>query len=388
MEKTYLCLYPQTFIWDKGEEGLIFNSQHGCGFRYSNQTIKEITKALSDLKNLHCIELDFSKCDNQELNHFIENIIRIKAGEVVKLHAEIPKPVIIPPLLNLQSDVFRLLKQAPKIAGENVLDYLHEITIHIDTDVDGTTYMLSRIFKIVSCSKLVIIHIKGSNMFKLSDQMTLLDQIGKMITIKYIHEKLDNMKHEFLNNLSTRKFMLMIEVDNYECRQKISEMVSMTKELDINARWIFYVRNEEEYQKADMFIKKYKIPKCEISPVFNGENLFFFRDHIFIDENDLIKPELSKREIFAHQALNTNDFGKLTIMPDGKVYANPYFPALGTIEDDIRELIYRELIEGKSWLRIRDMEPCCNCVYQWLCPSPSDYELAIGKPNLCHIIPY
>jgi pseudo-rSAM protein len=75
-------------------------------------------------------------------------------------------------------------------------------------------------------------------------------------------------------------------------------------------------------------------------------------------------------------------------MPDVKVYANPYFQALGTIEDDIRELIYKELTEGKSWLRIRDVEPCCNCVYQWLCPSPSDYELAIGKPNLCHIIPY
>lgn len=116
-------------------------------------------------------------------------------------------------------------------------------------------------------------------------------------------------------------------------------------------------------------------------------NYAFFNHHVFLNESDLNEIKLSKAEIFAHQALNTNDFGKLTIMPDGKVYANPHFPVLGTIEDDIRELVYKELVNGTSWRRIRDMKPCCDCVYQWLCPSPSDYELAIGKPNLCHIKP-
>lgn len=48
-------------------------------------------------------------------------------------------------------------------------------------------------------------------------------------------------------------------------------------------------------------------------------------------------------------------------------------------------MIYREMIEGHSWLRIRNQEPCCSCIYQWFCPSPSNYELAIGRSNLCHI---
>ena len=75
------------------------------------------------------------------------------------------------------------------------------------------------------------------------------------------------------------------------------------------------------------------------------------------------------------------------IFSDGKVYANVYHEPLGTIDDDIRELIYKEMDKGTSWRRIRDMKPCCDCVYQWLCPSPSNYELAIGKPNLCHVKP-
>ena len=94
---------------------------------------------------------------------------------------------------------------------------------------------------------------------------------------------------------------------------------------------------------------------------------------------------MSKREIFAHQALNTNYFGKLTISSDGNVYSNINGKPLGTINDDVKQLILHEMENGSYWLKIRDMEPCCNCVYQWLCPSPSDYELQIGKPNLCHV---
>ena len=59
--------------------------------------------------------------------------------------------------------------------------------------------------------------------------------------------------------------------------------------------------------------------------------------------------------------------------------------ALGNINDDIRELIYYELVDGKSWHRIRNQAPCIDCIYQWLCPSPSNYEIAIGRPNLCHV---
>ena len=88
-----------------------------------------------------------------------------------------------------------------------------------------------------------------------------------------------------------------------------------------------------------------------------------------------------------HQMLNTNNFGKLTIMPDGLVYANVNNKPLGCVEDTPYSLVHNELIKGQSWLKIRDMKPCCDYVYQWLCPSPSNYELVIGKSNLCHVKP-
>lgn len=84
------------------------------------------------------------------------------------------------------------------------------------------------------------------------------------------------------------------------------------------------------------------------------------------------------------QIFNTNDFGRLRITTDGKVYANRLFPALGSVEkDSIYAIIRKEITEGQSWLRIRTQSPCDTCVYQWLCPSPSDYEIELNRPNLC-----
>lgn len=83
-----------------------------------------------------------------------------------------------------------------------------------------------------------------------------------------------------------------------------------------------------------------------------------------------------------------HDFGKLNILPNGDVYANMSHPRVGNIfSDSVYEIIEKEIQEGKSWLRIRNQPPCNKCIYQWLCPSPSNYEIAIGRPNLCNIEP-
>ena len=111
----------------------------------------------------------------------------------------------------------------------------------------------------------------------------------------------------------------------------------------------------------------------------------FIQENIYINESDFETLTLEKRKIFINQTINVFDFGKLYIDQSGNVYANPLMKALGTIDDNIKALIYKELENGKSWRRIRNSFPCNNCIYQWLCPSPSDLELLIGKNNLCNV---
>lgn len=92
------------------------------------------------------------------------------------------------------------------------------------------------------------------------------------------------------------------------------------------------------------------------------------------------------REIFRNQKLNSNFFGTLYILPDGSVKANINTSILGNIgTDKILDIIYQELTVNTAWRVVRNSQPCSECIYQFFCPAPSDYERAIGQNNLCQL---
>ena len=198
-------------------------------------------------------------------------------------------------------------------------------------------------------------------------QQTGLSAIGSTIT--YI-------------SLETNLHVIVIfpfDEKNLEQANKLTDIENF------NVFWKFLVSSELEYLQTEALIERLKIQKSKIIPFYNGNNYDFFSDNIFTTLEDIDQIHLNRREIFANQYINAADFGKITVMPDGQIYANVNQAALGNINDDIRELIYNELVNGKSWLRIRDREPCVDCIYQWLCPSPSNYETVFGRYNLCHV---
>jgi hypothetical protein len=78
----------------------------------------------------------------------------------------------------------------------------------------------------------------------------------------------------------------------------------------------------------------------------------------------------SEEEILqAEQLIERNRIGKYRLNP---VYTGD-------------NILHKEVEEGLSWFRIRNQTPCTDCVYQWFCPLPSNYEIAIRRPNLCRM---
>ena len=182
---------------------------------------------------------------------------------------------------------------------------------------------------------------------------------------------------------TTLNIIVTLPVDE----QKFEKAHKLLKENSkVNYFWIFIITSESEYSQTVALIEQFNIQKVAIKPFYNGSNYDFFLENLFTTSEDLAMIQLNRRQIFARQYINATNFGKLTVMPDGKIYANINHDAIGAIYDDIRNIIYSELVNGKSWLRIRDQKPCSDCVYQWLCPSPSNYEIAIECPNLCHVV--
>ena len=49
------------------------------------------------------------------------------------------------------------------------------------------------------------------------------------------------------------------------------------------------------------------------------------------------------------------------------------------------ELIAKELEQNTAWRKIRNGEPCNTCLFQYLCPPISNYELIFKRQNLCSL---
>lgn len=152
--------------------------------------------------------------------------------------------------------------------------------------------------------------------------------------------------------------------------------------------WIYLLHSETQINELTS-IKKILDPKSiEVRPIFTGENILFFEKYVFASSDDFKIGYYDKQDVFAHQVMNTNFWGKLYILPNGYVYSNLNMPPLGTLENNVYDLILEEMKSHRAWRLTRDcFTPCKDCLYKYLCPSPSNYELVIGKPNLCHINP-
>lgn len=119
--------------------------------------------------------------------------------------------------------------------------------------------------------------------------------------------------------------------------------------------------------------------------IFNNFNIEFLSENLFLNKEDVSLIENNRREIFAKNVLNINCFGKLAILSDENVYSNINNTKIGNVDQSLYELVQYELQKGNSWVNFRSSKPCTECVYQLLCPSLSNYELILGKPNLCHV---
>ncbi len=124
-----------------------------------------------------------------------------------------------------------------------------------------------------------------------------------------------------------------------------------------------------------------------VIPIYDGSNIGFFEQFVYINEKDLQDKKMSLEDILINKKMNVNNYGIINVFPDGTVKTNFNNRSLGNLSEGLENLLWREMKRKDGWMKTRTEKPCSECVYQYLCPPPSNYEIAIGKPNLCTIKP-
>ncbi len=400
MKRYWLYLYPYTFLWVKQEEGCIYNAKNYAKIYFENKgELVRLTEILLDINQLYRAELTEELLQQPEVKEWVDKIIHSQSGSLVPDDGLNKPPVSLKPELKLQDGVEYYKWEHHQGIDGNVIHNLHQLIFHINGSEEGNfEYAKQTIYPVQITQTLgheqILTFIRNARSSAYLSEIVLVGDIvnylgfqtllSAILEIGFKGMSVYCLESDFLKYVESvpdwenDKVSYSILVSNYN---KTGELLAVSGILSTSC--IFLVRSEEEYEQAVSCIEKNNLKNREILPIYTKKNKAFFEDNLYMDAESLAEIELCKREVFIRQTLNIFSFGKLIVLPDGSVYANLNDSVIGNIKEPPHRLIYRELTQGKSWLRVRNQKPCCDCVYQWLCPSPSNYELIIGKPNLC-----
>ena len=375
----WFTIEPYVFISIVNNSLLLYNTLDGKTIESDKADVIELLGEILKKENCGVTLLKKEVYKHDDINAFVCELREKFMGDVIDVSLSKGKPVQLLPFFNLSNkhELYKKMNFSPR---KNILENLSEISIYVDCKTDEAN--LISFFK--SLPDRLIINI-------ISD-MNILVNYSELLSFFYRYSSSKNIICSYdtilpLPSIFKNIFSYRVSVDFPIDIDKWNDSKQSLLNQALSFEYVFDVSTMEEYELIEQFVEEFSIEKYRINPIYTGSNLSFFEKNVFLTKDDILSTSMTVKKIFANQAINLFDFGKITSMSNGDAYANVNYPLLGNIyTHSIHEIVYNEIEKGKSWLRIRNQSPCDNCVYQWICPSPSNYEIAIGRSNLCHVI--
>lgn len=403
----WLYLEPYTFIFGDENEYAIYNSLSGAyKLCPDNEVVRNAISLLNRPENGYCCQIKSESLHDTSFQSLVEWIRESFSGDLVERTVTSSKPFIFKPMLFFNTDIRRRKEKDLSFLGSRIVRNLSEVTVHLPASTcggrdcvectmyskqmnhcapsEGETLSLAEYVGLfdsvrhtgVSSLNLVACDIDNDLAQFLLSYLKEFD-MKKSLYIRYSH-----LPEEPFTSLPTSSFETIVIVHENEIDTGLRDRICQTR--DCNAiQWMLTVSGQATVER----IERLGLADEEnvfMQPYYNGHNFDFFKEFVCYDLSDVLSSVPDRRSIFRKQVLNENFFGKLIVTAVGDAYANLNAAPLGNIRHgSLKEFVYDELVEPKSWLRVRSKEPCSTCVNKYLCPSISNYELVIGKENLC-----
>jgi pseudo-rSAM protein len=415
----WLFLHPYVYVSVKKDRAILYNTLNNRLLEYGNGTsVFKLIKRLNSDTNLYVIKIESGEI-NIEIREFIDQLRGLYFGDVIDTGISTRKPIQLKPVLNLQKtlDYLTVYNEKTRILVEDEIpDYLNIITLYINNGCNQACSIcrdaykqflcchkgrgakkeidIEDIIKLVNQVKKSSLHkfnIIGGNLFSYLKLYDLVKQLNSIRVIKeYFFHYLNIDDHstffKLLQDGNNRLNVIVhfpVEPDIFNYKIEVLLQSQFAGKLYLQ----FVIQREKDIETAESILSKFQVDKFQFVPYFNGNNIDFFQDYVFLDRESILESQPEMNDILMRTALNTFDFKKLIVLSDKSTYANLNNPKIGTLGNDhIMELIYKELHKGKSWTKVRKhIKPCKSCAFNALCPPISNYEYAIGRYNLCHI---
>ncbi len=374
----WFTLEPYVFIGITNEYVLLYNTLDGVTIESNKDEVIKLLQETHKKENCGVVLLKNERYKQKEINGFIEELRKKYMGDIIDVDLSKGKPVQLLPYFNFPNKQ-ELYKKHNFSTLKNILENLSEISIHLD----ATTNAIKLIPFLQSIPESPTFNIIGNigAVKNYSELLSFFDQHQSPKNMLCSYKNVIALQPAFDNNFSYRiSVHFPIDMEQWSHSRRI--LLNQTLPIE----YVFEVSSNEDCLQAEQFVEQFQIEKYRFNPIYTENNISFFEENVFLSKEDILSTLMTIKDFFSRQAMNIYDFGKINILPNGDAYANLNHPVLGNIyTDNIYEIVHKEVEEGASWFRIRNQAPCNDCVYQWLCPPPSNHEIVIGRSNLCHV---
>ena len=405
--KFWYGLKSEVYVHFCKNKALVYDTQQKICEICQDRNVVELLVNAEKEDSLGCVLVDMGQ-QTQSVKKWIKTTLDKNMAVTFPFKEGDDRPVILRPLLSLNKDVEKMadIENGQFHLAENIKHFLQNLTIYINANcnrkcskckeyckqlpfctnfgeekgISLTPLQLKSILNEASSFPLRCINIFGGNIYE-EEALKILEEVQLKYSLPFrfnVHY-LDYRKNPFVDSQEIR---LLVPND-------FDETLLNTVYTEIQGKKVFplfIVEGDEVIPKIEKFINENNIDTYRITPFYTGENKDFFKKNVYTIEEDLLTTNISMREIFRNSKLNSNFFGNLYVMPNGGIKANICKDDLGKVgTDELIDVIYNELTANTAWRRIRNQEPCSQCIFQFICPPPSEYEVIIGKNNLCYM---
>jgi pseudo-rSAM protein len=395
---------------------MLYNPITGKILEYRNKPVimKAVRRLLSP-GNHRVILLTDEMLRNTEISGFVNDLMSDFMGDMIETRLSKRKPIQSLPLLKIQNDLKYLKADPSRSVGENLLKYFTEVSIFLNGKCIQHCSFCNAAYKQFKCctvrdernselnpieirdflsraggSSLSHINILGGDIFLYTGLDVLLDTLRELRGIKsfYLHYLNVYNHRKQLEQLvfGSSRIKLLVDIPTRE--DKLNASLMEVDSHGVPKEVIFIIASEKQFTEAEDIVKRFSISDAVFQPFFNGANRQMF-EQLHVDREELKRSGATLKDIYARQAINILDFGRLNILNDGRIFANLNRRNLGVLgKDSLHEVILTEMIQGNSWRKTRkNVMPCKQCVFQYLCPPLGNLNVVLKQNNLCSIFP-
>ncbi|KUO62045.1 hypothetical protein APF79_03725, partial [bacterium BRH_c32] len=282
----WLTIEPYVYINFSQSSVLLYNTLDAEHIESASSTIVQLVQKITEKKNCGVCQLTNQELENKEIKNFIIDIREKFIGDILPIELSENKPIQLTPFLNFQQDKTRLNLQPNISIGENILNYLHEVNFIFDKNNELNIAVFNEVIEQLQGVPTINL---CKNILEYSQLPALLNSLSKTNGKKII---INNYQDLDINNLllanieEEYSFLISVKfpINKYHWNSLIPLLLSKWK-----VQFEFQIEKEEDLTEVDQLVNNYRIENYQLKPIYNYENIDFFREYISPQKNRAVK---------------------------------------------------------------------------------------------------